>query len=88
MNTPLHVAALSGNAEVCLTLLEKGASINAVNKVSEFLIEYCVCQCVCVCLVCGNLTLSAFGLWYRRFIASSTKICGYHQLCVTVAFEG
>ena len=34
-DTPLHNAARNGHADVCVSLVRKGADLNAANKVSD-----------------------------------------------------
>ena len=46
--TLLHNVAQNGHIEVCVLLLDKGADVNAVNKVSGCVMEGCISAFVCV----------------------------------------
>lgn len=50
-STPLHKGASEEHTEVCVLLLDNGASINAVDHVSCCVMECFVC-CIFVCLCC------------------------------------
>ena len=46
--TPLHVAIKEGHLEVAMALIDKGANVNAEDKVSASV--GCMCACVRACV--------------------------------------